>query len=207
MAVADRIEWRRRFPCRACRRLAWFAALGGFATASGYVLFGGEPIRLASGQINLLALIPTGLAVLSVIGTAPFALAIFRRPLVGVDRYALLVRPGILRTLLLPWAKVDEIAAYGVRDDAFFLVRCRGRADWLGDRPGWWDRFALRAVAARRDHPGAGRRAAIMDGYDVAVRMSDFVGDPAAQLAAIAVFAPRHVTVADDLTEPELRRY
>ena len=35
--------------------------------------------------------------------------------------------------------------------------------------------------------------------YDLAVRMNEFVGDPAAQLASLAAFAPRHVMVADDI--------
>lgn len=197
MVGPDRIEWARRLPLRAWRRLGWYATVGATAIVIGYVLFGAEPERLESGRSNPLALVPTGLAVLFVLTATPYVLALVRRPIVAVDHYALVVRPGILRTLLLPWARIAEIAAYGPREDAFLLVRCDQRAGRFGDRPRWWDRFvlrsAVRASQVRRRRGPSPRR------YDVAVRMSEFVGDPAAQLASLAAFAPHHVLVADDL--------
>jgi hypothetical protein len=133
-----------------------------------------------------------------VVMATPFVVALVRRPLVAADHYALSVRPGILRTLLLPWARVIEIAAYGARDEAFLLVRCRdGETGRLGDSPRWWDQAVLRAVIrSDRTHHGDGSRVAR---FDVAVRMDEFIGDPAAQLAALATFAPYHVVVAEAL--------
>ncbi|HET6214706.1 MAG TPA: hypothetical protein VFE14_17705, partial [Micromonosporaceae bacterium] len=152
-----------------------------------YVLFGNEPAQLDSGRSNPLARMPAGVAALFVAVATPFVLALFRRPLVAADHYALSVRPGILRTLLLPWARIVEIAAYGVREEAFLLVRCRDGADRLGDLPRWWDRTVLRAAMRGERQPrGSGP---VVAAYDVAVRMDEFVGDPAAQLAALAAYA------------------
>lgn len=201
MAGGDRIAWRRAFPSRAVGRLGWYVTLGAAATVIGYVLFGAEPQRLESGRANPLALVPAGLVLVFGLGSMPFVAALFRRPYVAADHYALTIRPGILRTLLLPWARVAEIAVYGLRDEPFLLVRCGRqrdrRSDRLGDRPHWWDRSILRAAARvgrehRRPEPAVGT-------YDVAVRMDEFVGDPSVQLAALAAFAPGHVIVADEL--------
>ncbi|MBX6722698.1 MAG: hypothetical protein IRY92_05630, partial [Dactylosporangium sp.] len=105
MVGPHRIEWRRKFPVRAWRRLGWYATSGAGVVLVGFVLFGAEPERLESGRPNPLAFIPTGLSVLFVLAATPFVLALFRRPVVAADHYALSVRPGILRTLLLPWAR------------------------------------------------------------------------------------------------------
>jgi len=192
-----RIEWRRRFPSRAWRRLGWYVVSGAGVTIAGFGLFGAEPERLESGRSNPLAFVPTGLSLLFALAATPFVLALLRRPLVTADHYALSVRPGMLRTLLLPWAGIAEITAYGVPDDAFLLVRCDRRARRLGDRPRWWDRSVLRAaVRSTRELRRPGRP---IEEYDLAVRMNEFVGDPAAQLASLAAFAPRHVMVADDI--------
>lgn len=201
MAGPDRIAWRRGFPSRAWSRLGWYLTLSAVAIVIAYVLFGSEPQRLEPGRLNPLALVPVGLVVVVVLGGTPFVMALLRRPWVAADHYALTVRPGILRTLLLPWARVVEITAYGQRDEPFLLVRCGsrrdGRDDRLGDRPGWWDRFVLRsAIRASRAHRGMGPA---VSAYHMAVRMDEFVGDPAAQLAALATFAPQHVIVADEL--------
>jgi len=192
-----RIEWRRKFPVRAWRRLGWYATSGAGVVLVGFVLFGAEPERLESGRPNPLAFIPTGLSVLFVLAATPFVLALFRRPVVAADHYALSVRPGILRTLLLPWARIVEITAYGVPVESYLLVRCDGRAGQLGDRPRWWDRFVLRAAVRGRRRLGRSGRP--VEQYDVAVRMDEFVGDPAAQLASLAAFAPHHVVVTDSL--------
>jgi hypothetical protein len=197
MAGPGRIEWRRGFPSRAWGRLGWYIAFGAVAVVIGYVLFGAEPAHLESGQRNPLALVPAGLAVLFGLVATPRVVALFRRPVVAADHYALSIRPGILRTLLLPWARIAEVAAYGMRDEPFLLVRCGPARGRPGDRLRWWDRFALReAIRASRVHRGEGPD---VTAYHVAVRMDDFVGDPAAHLAALAALAPHHVLVTDEL--------
>jgi hypothetical protein len=197
MASVGRIEWRRGFPSRAWGRLGWYLALSAVAVVIGYVLFGSEPGRLESGRRNPLALVPVGLAVLFGLVAVPRVVALFRRPLVAADHYALSIRPGILRTLLLPWARIAEIAAYGLRDEPFLLVRYGSRQGRLGDRLHWWDRFALRAaIRASRVHRGEGPD---VRAYHVAVRMDEFVGEPEAHLASLAAFAPHHVVVTDEL--------
>jgi hypothetical protein len=163
-----------------------------------YVLFGAEPDTLQTGQPNPLALLPTALTVLVGLAAVPLLLALVRRPTVAADHYALTVRPGIVRTLLLPWAYVAEVAAYGARDDPFLLVRCGVRRDGrLGDRPRWWDRGVLRA-AIRADRTRRATAPALAS-YDVAVRIGEFSGAPEAQLASLASFAPEHVRVANAL--------
>lgn len=192
MAGPDRIVWRRGFPSRAWGRLGWYVTLGATAVVIGYVLFGSESARLETGESNPLALIPTGLTIIVTIAATPFLLALFRRPVVAADHYALSIRPGFLRTLVLPWARIAEVAAYGARDEAFLLVRCANRRSRLGDRPRWWDRTVLRAAKRGGEGPTVGA-------YDLAVRMDEFVGDPGVRLASLAALAPRHVIVADDL--------
>jgi hypothetical protein len=60
--------------------------------------------------------------------------------------------------------------------------------DALGDRPTWVDRgvlhSALRTPTARASE------------YDLAVRVRDFLGEPNAQLATLAAFAPDHVAIS-----------
>jgi hypothetical protein len=198
MAGPEGIEWRRGPRTRAWGRLSWYGLLGGIVVIIAFVLFGSEPSQLDSGRSNPLALMPTGVTVLWVAVATPFVVALFRRPLVAADHYALSVRPGILRTLMLPWARIVEIAAYGVRDEAFLLIRCRNGQDRLGDLPRWWDKLVLRAATRGRwPRRGGGP---VVSAYDVAVRMDEFVGDPASQLAALAAFAPHHVVIADELS-------
>lgn len=201
MAGPNRIERRRQFPSRAVRRLGWCATLGAIAILFAYVLFGAEPGRLESGRPNPLARVPTLVVVLFVLIAAPFVVALLRRPLVAADHYALSLRPGIGRTLLLPWARIVEIVAYGTPDEPFLLVRCHDRGNGVGDQPRWWDQAVLRA--ATRAHPSPRRGGATVRAYDVAVRMDEFADGPSARLAMLAAFAPRHVIVADDLDRPE----
>lgn len=196
MAGPERIALQRGFPSRAWGRLGWYVTAGVAATVVVFVLFGNEPRRLESGRINLLALAPAGAALLFVLVAIPFVLALFRRPVVAADHYALTVRPGILRTLMLPWARIVEIAAYGAKDEPFLLVRCGGRRSQLGDWPGWLDRAVLRAAARTGRAHGT---AAAVAAYDVAVRLDEFAGSPAAQISALAAFAPDHVIVANEL--------
>lgn len=187
MATAESLEWRRRFPARAVRRFVWFVGFGGAVAAASWVLFGGEPDRLGSGATNLLALVPaiaTGLVALTAAG---MLLMVARRPLVVADHYALTVRPGALRTLLLPWATVTEVAGVTVRGEPLLLVRCRATRTRSGDHSHWFDRSVLRAAGAA----GAG--------YDLAVRMDEFAGSARGQLAALAAWVPEQVAVTDRL--------
>jgi hypothetical protein len=187
MATTQSLAWPRRFPSRALRRLSWFVLGGGSLVAGSWVLFGAEPDRLASGGANPLALIPPATTVLVLLTTLGLLLTVARRPLVVADHYALTVRPGALRTLLLPWATVAEVAGITARGEPLLVVRCgtpRGRP---GDRPRWCDRGVLRAGGP------------VVAGYHLAVRMEDFAGSPRAKLAALAAWAPDQVMVTDQL--------
>jgi hypothetical protein len=195
MAGPDRVEWRRGFPSRALGVLGWYLSLGSIGIVVMFVLFGSEPETLESGEANPLAAVPTGAIVVFAVLAVPLLLALVRRPTVAADHYGLTVRPGILRTLLLPWAHVEEVAAYGVREEPYLLVRCGGRRDPLGDSPHWFDRAVLRAAAraSRGDGP-------TVKAYDVAVRMREFVGAPDHQLASLAAVVPGHVVMTNGLT-------
>jgi hypothetical protein len=98
------------------------------------------------------------------------------------------VRPGTLRTLLLPWASVAEVTAVTVGREPLLLVRCQPVRSQPADRPRWYDQRVLRA---------AGRPAA---GYHLAIRMDEFHGDPTNLLASIAAWAPHRVAVVDQLS-------
>jgi hypothetical protein len=198
MAGPDRIEWRRGFPSRAFGLLGWYVGLGVIVIVIAYVLFGAEPKTLESGRVNPLAAVPSVMISTFGVLAVPLLLALVRRPAVAADHYGLTLRPGILRTLLLPWANVVEVAAYGVRDDPYLLVRFDGRSDdRLGDRPRWWDRSVLRAaVRASRTYRGTGPAVAA---YDVAVRMGEFLGAPEMQLASLTAMVPDHVLVTNEL--------
>lgn len=189
MATAESLAWRRRFPTRAVRRFTWSVVAGGAAAAAAWVLFGAEPDRLASGASNPLALVPPVVTLLAAVFAVLLLLTVVRRPQVVADHYALTVRPGVLRTVLLPWAAVVEVAGVTVRGEPLLLVRCdldRGRGR-PGDRPRWSDRGVLRAS-------GAGAA-----GYHLAVRMDEFAGPPRAKLAALAAWAPEQVRITDRL--------
>ena len=187
VAPAESLVWRRRFPSRALRRLGYLASGGGGTAAGAWLLFGAEPSQLASGETNQLALIPVTVVLLVVIAAVPLMLAVVRRPLIVADHYALSIRPGIGRTLLLPWAGIAEIAAVAVREEPLLLVRfaARGR---LGDRPSWHDQRVLRS--------GRGGATA---GYHLAVRMDEFIGEPVTQLTALAAWAPTQVRFTNRL--------
>ncbi|MPZ27159.1 MAG: hypothetical protein GEV12_12300 [Micromonosporaceae bacterium] len=188
MATAESLEWRRRFPTRAVRRFVWFVGFGGGVAAATWVLFGAEPDRLGSGATNPLALVPTVATLLVGLAAAGMLLTVARRPLVVADHYALTVRPGALRTLLLPWATVTEVAGVTVRGEPLLLVRCRTASRRRsGDRPRWFDRAVLRAAGAA------------VTGYDLAVRMDEFAGSARGQLAALAAWVPEQVAVTDRL--------
>jgi hypothetical protein len=194
MTDPERIEWRRSFPAHALGVLGWYALAAAVGLGVVWVLFGSEPQRLGSGRLNPLAVVPIWAAILSAILGLPFVLSVLRRPIVAANHYALNVRPGWVRTLVLPWARVSEVAAYRVDNEPLLLVRCRDAMEPLGDHPGWLDRTVLRAALRE-----GGPRSRVLSGFDVAVRMSDFVGSPRGQLAALAAFAPDHVVVVSDV--------
>jgi hypothetical protein len=194
--VPERIEWRRAFPRRAVTVFGWYVGVGLALVAGTWVLFGSEPRQIGSGEANPLAYVPLGTAIFVAALAVPVLVALLRRPSVSADHYALTVRPGAVRTLVLPWAHVSEIAGYGLGTESFLLVLCDGSRDHLGDRPRRWDRGCLRsAVWAARRHAGGTGLAA----YDLAVRMDEFVGPARAKLVALATYAPGHVLVIDKL--------
>lgn len=190
---AERIVLPRRFPSHVIGRIVGYLVISGISAGGVTLLFGEEPRRLANGQVNVLAFLPYALIVVLSLGLVPMVISLFRRPLISADHYSLTVRPGILRTLVLPWARISQLAIYSVtlRDDPepLLLVRCVEWHSPLGDNPGWWDQRVWRAAV--KSAGGA------IGGYDVAVRMSDFSGEPGKHLAAIAGFAPERVSVAD----------
>lgn len=188
MAAAQPLQWRRRFPSRAVRRLGWFTMASAAIVAGMWVLFGTEPERLASGERNPLAVLPYATTVLLVVAAIPLVLVAIRRPVVVADHYGLTVRPGCLRTLLLPWAEVAEVAAVMVRGEPLLVVRYGrpGRYGPVGgDQPRWFDQAVLRS--------GGGALA----GYQLAVRMDEFAGDPSQRLAILAAVAPGQVRFID----------
>lgn len=200
---AERVTLPCRFPSRVLRRIVGYVIVSGIVLAALWLLFGEEPRRLQGGAVNPLAyLVP--LAVTGVVaGLVPLTVAVFRRPMVTADSYALTLRPGSLRTLVLPWARISDIAVYPValddEDDPepILLVRCIERHGRMGDTPAWFDQGVLRAAAKAAG--GA------IGGYDVAVRLDDFLGDHRRHLAALADFAPERVTVADRTTRQPRR--
>ena len=196
MAGPEGIEWRRWVPSVRLARLTWYGFAAALALGLVWLLFGDEPTELDTGQANPLAyVLPVAIA-LAVLGAVPFALPVLRRPRVAANHYALTVRPGWWRTLVLPWAEVAGVAAFDIGGEPYLLVRCRRSLDPRPDLPRWLDQLVLHAAMRNRrrvDPP--------VDDYDLAVRMDDFVGGSAALLAALAAFAPDHVAVASDFAE------
>ena len=195
MAGPERIEWRRSFPSAAMTTLGWYACAAGLALGLVWLLFGGEPPSLDSGAPNPLAVVPVAALLLAIAGLVPFALHVLRRPTVAANHYALTVRPGSLRTLVLPWARLAAVAVYRVGGEPYLLVRLLPALDRLGDQPGWVDQTVLRT--ARRQ----ARAGQSVDGYDLAVRMRDFVGTPHSLMSALAAFAPDHVLIDVDFAD------
>jgi hypothetical protein len=192
VAGPQAIEWRRRFPTRSLIALARYATFAAVLIGAAAVLFGDEPTRLDSGAANPLAHILLWTVVILSVGAIPVLLAVVRRPRVAANYYALTVRPGWIRSLVLPWARVAEVA---VADD-FLLVRCYSAAERpsvgsMGNSPHWVDQTVLRSLARQ------GSR--VSRHFDLALRMRDFAaGTDAAQLdlVALAAFAPDHVLIA-----------
>jgi hypothetical protein len=194
MSGPERIEWRRAFPSRAVTVLLWYGGLAGFVLGSVWLLFGNEPVKLDDGTTNPLALVLPITVGVVLVGAVPPVVKLVRRPLVAANHYALTVRPGSVRTLVLPWAHIAVVSVRRFSREPYLLVRCRQSLGALGDHPTWLDQGVLRAVLRM---PRAKR--ALADGYDLAVRLRDFVGQPGAQLTTLAAFAPDHVLIAGDV--------
>src|SRR5262245_5410370 len=147
MAGPERIEWRRSRPSRSLGALGWYVVVAATVVGLAFLLFGTEPAQLGSGVSNPVAHVPMWTVVLAVLGAVPFVLAALRRPVVAANHYALTVRPGWVRTLVLPWARVAEVTVADVQGEGHLLVRCRDGLDQLGNRPQWIDRAVLRSIA------------------------------------------------------------
>jgi hypothetical protein len=115
---------------------------------------------------------------------------VVRRPRVLATQFALSVRPGILRTLRMPWATIAEVTGVRAGGEEYLLVRLQRGVDALGDHPSYWDKAVLRA---------AGRGYARAVDYDLAVRMREFAGDGPAKLSALAAYAPENVDITSRL--------
>jgi hypothetical protein len=191
MAGPDRIEWRGGVPTHALRLVGSCLSFGALAVGAAWLLFGDEPETLTDGEVNPLAAVPqwTLATVAAIVGVA--LVGVLRRPAVGATHYALRVRPGALRTLLLPWTGVAEVVTVPVGGEEYLLIRLREGAGTVGDRPGWSDQGVLRT--ARRHY----RRAS---DYQLAVRLRDFAGPPQGKLRALAAYAPESVYIADRLS-------
>ena len=188
MAGPERIEWRRSFPSRSLAGLGWYGVVAVLIVAAVLLLFGGEPATLDTGGRNPLADIPMWTEVLVGLGAIPFILAVVRRPRVAANHFALTVRPGWVRTLVLPWSRVAEVTTAEVAGERYLLVRCRAGLDSMGDSPHWVDQSVLRGIG--REGFRKARR------FDLAVRLRDFTPAADGQMTALAAFAPDHVLIA-----------
>ncbi|WP_432833979.1 hypothetical protein [Dactylosporangium sp. CA-092794] len=191
MAGPERIEWRRSFPSRSVGTLVWYVVSVVLLILLVRALFADEPQTLGSGAHNPLADLPMWTAGLAVAGAVPVTLAVVRRPRVGANHFALTVRPGWVRTLVLPWSRVGEVAAVEVGGERYLTIRLRAGLDRTGTNPAWVDQTVRREMAKA----GEGR----VRGIDLAVRLRDFTGGPEGQLAALAAFAPDQVLIANNL--------
>jgi hypothetical protein len=188
LARNRRVAWRRRTPRRAAGRLAWTTVVSVAVCATAWLLFGWEPADAGGGAVNPFALVVPMVFTLFGFWVGVQVLALVRRPIVSANHYALTVRPGVVRTLVLPWAQIAELAMVEVDEEPFLLVQCAPQRYRSGDWPRWWDKTYLRS---------AKRAAAAVAAYDLAVPMSDFAGTPMKLLAELALWAPEHVTIAD----------
>lgn len=192
MAGSQRIEWRRRSPQRALSNLRWYGVIAVLMVACVWLLFGSEPATLNDGAENPLASVPAAVTLLLAAGALVMLVPAVRRPTVAANHYALLVRPGLGRTLTLPWVAVAEvaIAAPTGMAERFLLVRLRRDCTPSLTWPNWLDQAPLRRLQR-------GRMSGAWAGYDLAVGMRDFAGDGQAQLGALAAFAPDTVAFVD----------
>lgn len=194
MAVgAQRIEWRRHSAQQVMSTLGWYGTTALIIVAGAWLLFGDEPETLSNGGSNPLAGVPTIVTALAVAGAGLLALLAVRRSSVAADHYALRVRPGVLRTLCLPWVRIAEIAVGPAGQQQYLMIKCRQDNITAGDRPNWFDRAVLRSAIRNGG-------AATLSRFDLAIPMAAFVGTPEALLATLAAFAPDQVTVSGELS-------
>jgi len=197
--MRDQVVWLPRPPRRAAIRLGFLALAAVPTLAAAHLMLGDEPAYLESGQLNPLYLFFPALVAAFALTAVPSLVSLVRHPQVAADHFALRLRPGCLRTLVVPWSQVAELAAVPVllaprRWEPLMLVRFAWQRGKEGDRPRFWDTVLLRD--ARRS---GGRDQT--EGYDIAVRLGDFAGTPYALLSALAVFAPGHVVLVSKLDE------
>lgn len=202
MAGPQPIEWRRRPPFRDLGNFGWYGVIAVLAVACVWLLFGDEPAVLDGGGTNPLVELPQVVTVLAAAGAVPMMMPVLRRPVVAANDQALVVRPGALRTLDLPWAAVAEVSVRTVGHERFLLIRLRTGAGVPGPRPSWIDQGALRRLrrtdvqpATRHNRVGRYDRWAT---FDLAVPMVDFVGGAQAGLVALAAFAPDTVVFSTE---------
>ncbi|GAA0738069.1 hypothetical protein Drose_01325 [Dactylosporangium roseum] len=129
MSRPERIEWPRGFPSRSLSTLVWYVVSAGLVVLLVRGLFADEPEILVSGADNPLADAPMWTLVLAVVGAIPMLLAVVRRPRVGADHFALTVRPGWIRTLVLPWSRVADVAMVEIEEERYLVVRLRDSLD------------------------------------------------------------------------------
>lgn len=196
------IEWRRRPPLRDLSNFGWYGVIAVLAVACVWLLFGDEPAVLDGGATNPLVDLPLVVTVLAALGAVPMVTAVFRRPIVAANQHALVVRPGVFRTLSIPWLAIAEISVGTVGHERFLLIRRRPGISVPGARPHWLDQAALRRwrkaeAALGSQRQGANRSDRWAD-FELAVPMADFAGSAQAGLTALAAFAPDTVLFAPD---------
>jgi hypothetical protein len=168
--------------------LAWTSVLAVAVCGLAALVFGNEPDRATDGSRNPFVLVVPVLIVVFTVILLGHALAVVRRPVLRTTRYALTVRPGIVRTLVLPWAELAELTLVDLDEDTYLLVRCAPVPVSSGDRPRWWDQAQLRAV--RRGLPQG-------SAYDLAVPVAEFLGSPETLFAQLAAAVPMHIAMFD----------
>ncbi|GLZ76919.1 hypothetical protein Afil01_17260 [Actinorhabdospora filicis] len=185
-----RVRLRRRFPWRHVLRLLAYLVLAAAILALTRYLFAMEPDMLDTGVPNPLRHAEAFVAGVLIAGTIPYAYRLMRLPKLEVNHFGLIVRPGALRTLVLPWVHIEQVAVYtAAKGRTYLLIACDGHQGRLGDRPGYGDRIVLREAL----HLTGG----MLADFDLAVRSRDFADTPSAQLAQLSAFAPAHVDVVD----------
>ncbi|HEY1176240.1 MAG TPA: hypothetical protein VGF17_08785 [Phytomonospora sp.] len=189
----SRVRLRRRFPARHVAKLLGYLFVAGTVLVLTSLVFGEEPGVLDNGAANPLSHLTVFMAVALSLGAVPFVYRLVRLPRLEVNHFGLIVRPGALRTMVLPWVHIEQLAGYTVQERrharTYLLIACDGHQGRLGDRPGYADRIVFREAM----HVTGG----LVGDFDVAVRMRDFADTPSAQLAQLSAFAPNHVDVVD----------
>ncbi|HZE41180.1 MAG TPA: hypothetical protein VE172_20465 [Stackebrandtia sp.] len=189
-----------RPPKRALMRLVGYLVAGGVITAFTWLIFASEPAALDTGATNPAAKAPVFVGIVVVLGILVVAIPALRPPRLAANHYGIAVRPGAFRTVLLPWAHVEEVTAMTVpgrrTGDAYMLIAVD---DYCGHTTGDRPRFLDRAVLREANRATEGR----VDNFDLAVRLADFVGEPDIILDKFAKLAPAHVDVTNQLDESE----